>query len=230
MAKRKKKRVSENVKAWRKEANRIKRYTKKYADFTFNFPVNLEQPKRVTKKAIENLKNINRRTYWKYATYTAPKPTTEAQMSVYYEYGIDVGDVLPADFAKEALKEIAKRVEQDEYNNYPLEQGQIIYHRVKGILNDYVYTAYKKPYRSEEAQSAELFLDDAMNERGDELFRTLAEYEGEAVSKAEIIAHDSSQDKRAFALTDFVSLIYGRALTSTEMRDLSDLYDENIGW
>lgn len=184
-----------NIQAWKKEANRIRRWARglEKSGFEVDLGTALDIPDRITKRRLQQLQSIKRNKLYGSFTIRAGLWQTDAQAFAYFATGIKYRDILSQEDVK-----LLRKIQRE----YSAEPGDVPSDPSVGAFD----VAYKNCLKVMEGSPyvepiyIRAFLDKYKN---DKAFRErLVYFEDSSVDRCSIAAWDSKENERQQSMYD----------------------------
>ena len=184
-----------NIQAWKKEANRIRRWARglEKSGFEVDLGTALDIPDRITKRRLQQLQSIKRNKLYESFTIRAGLWQTDAQAFAYFATGIKYRDILSQEDVK-LLRKIQREYSPapgDEPSDPGVDAADIAY---KNCLKAMEGSPYVEPVYIR-AFLAKYMTDKAFRER-------LVYFEDYSVERCSVAAWDSKEYEREQSMYD----------------------------
>ena len=178
-----------NIQAWKKEANRIRRWARglEKSGFEVDLGTALDVPDRITKRRLQQLQSLKRNKLYERFTIRAGLWQTDAQAFAYFATGIKYRDILSQEDVK-LIRKIQREYSAapgDEPSDPSVDAADIAY---KNCLNAMEGSPYVQPIH------IRTFLARHMSDK--DFRRRLVDLEDFAVERCTWAAWDSSSEGR----------------------------------
>ena len=189
-----------NIQAWKKEANRIRRWARglEKSGFIVDLGTSLDIPDRITKRRLQQLQSIRRNKLYDSFTIRAGYWNTDSQAYAYSVTGIGHGDIL-------SRKEIAQlRKLQREYSPAPGDEpSDPDFEAAEAVFENCLKALQGSPYV--EAQYIRAFFE---RYRHDRAFKErLIYFEDYSVERCTQAAWDSKEEAREQSMYDLFNAL-----------------------
>ena len=214
--------ITNNQMLWKKEINRLKRFMRQAEKKGYNFDFNLpEQPKRVTKKSIERLKEITPNVLYSQATYSG-------ELLRHGEKSITANEARKRSRKKGAEK--AKATRKSKQENIPWEEYEIIY-RIEQKLNEWTipfyWSAYWVELKTNHYNKVKEIWENAVETEGKKELAKRLKGKADIIERIlDNVLYGSDEEEVKFNITEFMEILLNRNLTDEEYEDIEALNEE----
>lgn len=224
--------LSANQAAWKKEAERIKRFIKRAEKRGYKFEENIvpAMPKRVTQAQLTKIKKLTPEMLYRKATYTI----SGTQMQVSGEEGRK-RERQQAYIKAQATREAERRLFSDDYEQSP---PQIPKEEVANVVSNVIqsifdlldawqpreqWSNYLQTTKANDIEKVRNILKSAISSEGEDVIAERIEGSaGKINDLIERIMYDSDRDQiDNFDFPELMTILYGRSLTLNESKSFT---------